>query len=52
MDRTDYWRKIKPCNSGAEKKEEKSTLLGTPSSVFYPAALREEVVGGCLQHGP
>lgn len=26
----------------------KSTLLGTPSSVFYPAALREEVVGGGL----
>lgn len=27
--------------------KEKSTLLGTPSSVFYPAAQREEVVGGC-----
>lgn len=26
---------------------EKRGLLGTPSSVFYPAALREEVVGGC-----
>lgn len=46
MDRTSYWRKIKPCNSSVQKK--KSTLLGTPSSVLYPAALREGVVGGCL----
>lgn len=32
------------------RKEEKSTLLGTPSSVFYPAAQREEVEVGCLQY--
>lgn len=39
--------KDKTLQSSVEKGK-KSTLLGTPSSVFYPAARREEVVGGCL----
>lgn len=47
---TQDWLMEKDKTQQLMRREEKSTLFGTPSSVFYPAAQREEVEGGCLQY--